>query len=76
MNHTDYIEKRLKQLSQPYICPFCGKKECNNIWHIIKLSTLPRTYMKPKHYTYMYGMLALLAVVVAAIYWLTVKLLN
>ena len=76
MTDNNYLEDRFKQLSQPYICPFCGKKECNNIWHIIKLSTLPRTYMKPRHYTYMYGMVALLILIVAAIYWLMVGLLK
>lgn len=70
MSDDNYIENRSKQLAHPYICPFCGKTECNNIWHIIKLSTLPRTYMKPKHYFYMYGLLALLIVIVTAIYWL------
>lgn len=76
MNDNDLIKSGFDKLNQPYICPFCGKKECGNIWHIIKLGTLPRTYMKPKHYFYLYGLSVLIAAVLFAIYLIWTKIAS
>jgi len=75
MDNNDYLENRAKQLGQPYICPFCGKKDCNNIWHLIKLTTVSRSYVKPKQFFYVYGLLALIILVVTIVYLSTKSLM-
>ena len=62
------LQERINQWSQPFICPFCGKTECKSFWHLLKLSTLPRSYLRPKHYFQIYGLLFIAVVLLLATY--------
>lgn len=42
--------RRIRQLSQIYICQVCGKKNCYNLWHVIKQLTLSRYDLKINHF--------------------------
>jgi hypothetical protein len=64
------FQERLHQLSQPFICPFCGKTECKSLWHLVKLSTLPRSYLRPKHFFLLYGLLFIVIIFTLGIYLL------
>jgi len=64
------IDDNLSQFSQPYICPICRKKDCRNPIHILKLLTVPRSALKPKHYFLVFIFLMLLWFLAVGAYYL------
>jgi hypothetical protein len=69
------FKQRLDQHSQTFVCPFCGRGECKNIWHILRLSTVSRWQLRPKHFVILYSfffavLLALLVMYRILMYWL------
>lgn len=62
------LQERFNQWNQPFICPFCGKTDCKSFWHFLKLSTLPRSYLRPKHFFLLYGMFFVGIILIVAMY--------
>ncbi|TSK07871.1 MAG: hypothetical protein FPO08_00730 [Geobacter sp.] len=62
------LQERFDQLNRPFICPFCGKTGCKSFWHLLKLGILPRSYMRPKHFFLLYGLLFVVILLISAVY--------
>lgn len=69
------LQERFNQLSLPFICPFCGKTECKSLWHLIKLSTISRSYLRPKHFFLLYGVFFIAIMLILGIYIILKELL-
>lgn len=63
------LQERFHQWQQPFICPFCGKTKCKNFLHFVKLATLPRSYLRPKHFFLLYGLFLIIVLLVTGIYF-------
>jgi len=49
------IDNKNWRMSQPYVCTSCGKKDCWNIWHILKLSMQHSDELRTGHFLVLYS---------------------
>lgn len=68
---TDALEERSRRTSHLTICPTCGKQNCINIWHIIKLlSTRSRYEMRARDFFIFHIYIMIIALIALVIYCL------